>query len=151
MKFAKITNILLWVILGISIVLTISLLANLDENDLDPAMNSWLSTNLRWSYVLLVVAAGAAIILEFLNTVSDKKATKSALVAIGFLGSIFLVSYLFAGSEIPKFFGVQEFIDNGTITPTVIKWIGTGLIMTYILSAISIGAIIWSSVSRIFK
>lgn len=151
MKFAKITTIMLWVILGISLFLIISLLSNLDANASDAGMSSWISANLSWSYVLLFIAFIAAIVLEFANTISDKKATKSALVALGFIGGVMLISYIFADSEMPKFFGAQKFIDDGTVTPSSLKWIGTGLIATYILSAISIAAIIWSSVSRIFK
>lgn len=151
MKFAKITTIMLWVILAISLFLIISLLSNLDANASDAGMSSWISANLSWSYVLLFIAFIAAIVLEFVNTISDKKATKSALIALGFIGGVMLISYIFADSEMPKFFGAQKFIDDGTVTPSSLKWIGTGLIATYILSAISIAAIIWSSVSRIFK
>lgn len=151
MKFAKITTIMLWVILGISLFLIISLLSNLDANTSDAGMSTWISANLSWSYVLLFIATIAAILLEFANTISDKKATKSALIALGFLGGVILISYIFADSEMPKFFGAQKFIDDGTVTPTVLKWIGTGLIASYILSAISVVAIIWSSISRIFK
>jgi hypothetical protein len=151
MKFAKITTILLWVILGISFFLIISLLSNLDENLSDPGMGSWISTNLRWSYVLFFIAFVGAFVLEFINTISDKKATKNALVSIAFLGGVVLLSYLFADSAMPNFFGAQKFIDDGTVTPSILKWIGTGLIATYILSGLSIVAIIWSSASRIFR
>jgi len=151
MKFAKITTYMLWVILGISLFLIISLLSNLDANTSDPGMSTWISANLTWSYVLLIVACGSAVILEFVNTISDKDATKSALIGIGFLVCVVLISYLFSNSEMPKFFGAQKFIDDGTVTPSILKWIGTGLIATYILGALSIITIIWSSVSRIFK
>jgi len=151
MKFAKITNYMLWGLLAISLFLIISLLSNLDANTADPGMATWISANLSWSYVLLFVASVSAILLEIVNTVSDKKATKSALIALGFLGGVVLISYIFSDSEMPKFFGAQKFIDDKTVTPTSLKWIGTGLIATYILSALSIIAIIWSSVSRIFK
>ena len=151
MKFAKITNITLWVILGISLILIISLLANLDPNTLDPDMSKWLNANLYWSYFLLGLSVVAALLLELLNTVSDKKATKSALIGIGFLGAVVILSYIFSDSDIPKFYGVNKFIEDGTLTTTVSKWIGTGLIATYILSVLAIGSIIWSSISGIFK
>lgn len=150
MKFAKVTTIMLWVILAISIFLIISLLSNLGEGS-ESGMESWLSANLTWSYILLGIATGAAVVLEFLNTISDKKATKSALIALGFMGGVLLLSYLFSDSSIPKFYGAEKFVENGTLTPSVSLWIGTGLIATYILSAIAFIAIVWSSVSRIFK
>lgn len=151
MKFAKITTIMLYGILGISLILVISLLASLDANASDPNMNSWISTNLYWSYLLLGIAFVASLILEFLNTIADKAATKSALVALGALGAVVLISYLFSDSSIPKFYGSEKFVEDGTLTPSVSLWIGTGLIATYILSALSVAGIVWSSISRIFK
>lgn len=151
MKFAKITTIMLWVILGISLFLIISLLSNLDANASDPGMSTWISTNLYWTYALLGVSCVAAFVLEFVNTVSDKKATKNALIAVGFMGAVTLISYMFSDSEIPKFFGAEKFVEDGTITPTVMLWTGTGLIATYILSALAFIAIVWSSISRIFR
>jgi len=151
MKFAKITTIMLWVILGISIFLVISLLSNLNENKLDAGMNTWINANLYWSYVLFGASIFAALALEFINTVSDKQATKSALISLGFLGVIIAISYLFSDSEIPKFYGVDKFVTDGTLTPTVSLWIGTGLIATYILSGLALIGIVWTSISRVFK
>lgn len=151
MKFAKITTIMLWVILVISLFLVISLLANLDANVSNAGMSTWIGANLSWSYVLLGIACIAALVLEFMNTISDKKATKNALVAIGFLGVVILISYISSNSEMPKFFGAEKFIEDGTVTPSVLRWIGAGLIATYILSALSIVAIVWSSISRVLK
>lgn len=151
MKFTKITNIMLYVILGISLFLIISLLSNLDANMADEGMSTWITTNLYWAYVLLGIATIAALLLEFVNTISDKKATKSALVALGFSVAVIGISYLLANDEMPKFFGANKFIEDGTITPSSMRWIGTGLIATYILSAISVIAIVWSSITGIFK
>lgn len=151
MKFAKITTIMLWVILGISLFLIISLLANLDPNESDPGMITWVNANLFWSYALLGFCLIAAVVLEFVNTISDKQATKSALIGIGLLGGVILVSYLLSDSEIPRFYGVEKFVADGTLTPSVSHWIGTGLIATYILSAISIVGIVYSSISSLFK
>lgn len=151
MKFAKITTIMLWVILGISLFLIISLLANLDANTTDPGMSTWIEANLWWSYALLGIVCIAAVVLEFVNTISDKQATKNALLGIGLLGGVILVSYLLSDNEIPRFYGVEKFVEDGTLTPTISQWIGTGLIATYILSAVSIVGIVYSSVSNLFK
>ncbi len=151
MKFAKITTIMLWVILGISIFLVISLLSNLNENDLDPAMGTWINANLYWAYILFGSSIASALVLEFVNTISDKKATKSAAVALIFMAVVVGLSYMISGNDLPKFYGVEKFIADGTLTTNVSKWIGTGLIATYILSALAVIGIIWSSISRIFK
>ncbi|MDO9614173.1 MAG: hypothetical protein Q7J86_06565 [Bacteroidota bacterium] len=151
MKFAKITTIMLWVFLGITVFLVISLLSNLNENVSDAGMDTWVNANLFWAYILFGGAIAVALILEFANTITDKKATKSALIAIAFLGSVVLIAYLFSDSSIPKFYGVEKFIESGSLTPNVSKWIGTGLIATYILSGLAVIGIIWSSISSIFR
>ncbi len=151
MKFAKITSIMLWVILGISLFLIISLLSNLDSNMANESMSTWISTNLYWTYVLLGIACVAALVLEFGNTISDKKALKGSLIGLGFMGGVILISYLFSDSAIPKFYGAEKFVADGTITPNIMLWTGTGLIATYILSAIALLAIVWSSISSIFR
>ena len=149
MKFAKITTIMLWVFLGITIVLVISLLSNLSETD--SGRETWINANLYWAYTLFFISIGAALIMEFVNTATDKKATKSALVAIGFMGVIVGISYMMSSSEIPTFFGVEKFIESGVVNESVSKWIGTGLIATYILSALAVLGIVWSSISSIFR
>lgn len=151
MKFAKITTIMLWVFLGISIILVISLLSNLNENTSDPTMDTWVNANLYWAYTLFGLSIGSALLLEGIYLMSDKKAAKSALIAIVFLGAVVGFAYMFSDSEIPKFYGVEKFIEDGTIDANVSKWVGTGLIATYILSGLSIIGIIWSSISRILK
>ena len=151
MKFAKITTIMLWVFLGITVFLVISLLSNLNENVSDAGMDTWINVNLYWAYVLFFLSIGAALAMEFYNTATDKKATKSALIAIVFMGAVVGISYIVSSSDIPQFFGVEKFIESGIITPTISKWIGTGLIATYILSTLAVVGIIWSSVSSIFR
>jgi len=151
MKFAKVTTIVLWVILAVSLFLIISLLANLDPNPSNPDMLTWIGANLYWSYVLLAIACIAAVVLEFVNTISDKKAAKNSMIGIGSLGAIILVSYLLSDTEMPKFFGAEKFVENGTVTPTILLWIGTGLIASYILFAISVITIMWSAISNVFK
>ncbi len=150
MKFTKITTITLWVIMGISIFMIISLLSNLGEGA-DPNMDTWLNVNLSWSYVLLCIAGAAALVMEFLNMLADRKALKSALVGIGLLAAVLLISYMFSDSSIPKFYGAEKFVEDGILNNTVSLWIDTGLIATYILSAVAFVTIIWSSVSGFFK
>ena len=151
MNFAKITTILLWLILAFSLFLIFSLLTNLDPNTSDPGMLSWIDANLYWSYVLLVIACIAAVALEFANTLSDKRVAKNSLIGIGLLSAVILVSYLLSDTEMPKFFGADKFVENGTVTPTILLWIGTGLIASYILFAISVITIVWSAISSFFR
>jgi len=62
-----------------------------------------------------------------------------------------LISWLLGSSEYPQFFGVEKFIADGTITPTITRVIDTALYSTYIIFGLAILALIYSSVNRYFK
>ncbi|NLO03917.1 MAG: hypothetical protein GX126_16630 [Bacteroidales bacterium] len=150
-KAGKIITILLWIIIIISAVLIVSLMASISDNAADPAMGGWINTNLIWSYILLILGAGFALLFSVFHMITDIRAAKKGLMALVFVGAIVLIAYLFASDEIPQFIGVQKYIDNGTLTPVIAKWIDTGLIITYILLGLAILSIAFSSVSRLFK
>ncbi len=150
-KTGKIVSIILWVIIAISAILVVSLMVNISENKLDPTMGSWINTNLIWSYILIIVGAGVAILAGLYHMITDIRAAKRGLIAIVFLGAVALISYLLASPEIPKFPGVDKYIADGTITTRVVKLIDTGLFATYILFGLAILAIAYSTVSKMFK
>jgi hypothetical protein len=150
-KEGKIVTILLWVLLIISAVMVVSLMANISENDADPTMGSWVSTNLVWSYILLAIGAGIVLIAGLYHMISDIKAAKGGLVALVFFAVIFGISYAFSSDAIPQFVGVQEFINSGALTAKVSKLIDTGLYATYILLGLAVLSIVYSSVNRLFK
>ena len=150
-KTGKIVTIVLWALLIVSAVLIVSLMVNLSENDTDPAMNSWVNSNLIWAYILTAITAGIAILAGLANMVTDKKAAKGGLISLAFMGSVILVSYLLASPEIPQFIGVEKFLNDGTLNESVAKLVDTGLYATYILLAVAILSIAGMSVVRLFK
>ena len=151
-KTGKIVTIILWALLIVSAVLIVSLMVNINaEVDTDPAMNSWVNSNLIWAYILTAITAGIAILAGLANMVTDKKAAKGGLISLAFMGSVILVSYLLASPEIPQFIGVEKFLNDGTLNESVAKLVDTGLYATYILLAVAILSIAGMSVVRLFK
>jgi len=150
-KIGRIVTILLWVLLIVSAVLVVSLMVNISDVETDPAMGSWINTNLVWAYILVAVGAGVAILASLLHMFTDKKAARGGIISIVFLGLVALIAYLLASPEIPQFIGVDKFINDGTLNERVAKLVDTGLIATYILIALAILSIAFSSVSRLFK
>ena len=150
-KTGKIVTIILWALLIVSAVLIVSLMVNISENDQDPTMGSWINTNIVWAYILVALGAGVAIVAGLFHTVTDKKAARSGIVALVFMGAVVLVSYLIASPEIPQFLGVDKFINDGTLNESVAKMVDTGLYATYILLALAILSIALSPVVRLFK
>ena len=150
-KVGKIVTILLWVLLIVSAVFIVSMMVNISENEADPTMGSWINSNLIWAYILLAVGAGIAVLASLFHMASDMKAAKKGLLSLVFLAAVAVVSYLLASDTIPQFAGVQKFINDGTLTPQVAKLVDTGLYATYILFALAILSIMFSSVTRLFK
>jgi small-conductance mechanosensitive channel len=151
MKTEKMLNIVLGVIMVLSAFLVISLIANISDDSTDPGMNSWLNTNLTWLYFLLIITIGIVLLFSIVHTLGDKAAAKRGLITLGCGVAVLLISYLLSSNELPKFYGVQRFIDEGTLTISVSKRIDTLLIVTYILVGLSVGATMFWSVARVFK
>lgn len=151
MKLEKVLNIVMWVLLAVSAVLIVSLLTNISDNDADPTMGAWINSNLIWSYLLLGLSAVIAVVFAVIHTFTDKEAAKEGLMVLVFAAVILGISYLFASDAIPQFYGVEKFVADGTLTPSVSKWIDTTLYSSYILLGLSLIGIAASSVARIFK
>ncbi|WP_321286977.1 hypothetical protein [uncultured Sunxiuqinia sp.] len=151
MKLEKVLSIVLWVLLGVSAVLIVSMMTNISENEADPTMGAWINTNLTWSYILLGVGAVLAIVFALYHTFTDKEAAKKGAMALVFSGVVLAISYFIASDAIPQFYGVDKFVAEGTLNTTVSKWVGTTLYATYILLGLTILSIAGSAVFRIFK
>jgi hypothetical protein len=150
-KVGRFVTILLWVLLIVSAVLIVSMMVNISENDADPTMGSWINSNLVWTYILMAIGAGIAVLAGIYQMVTDINAAKKGLISFVFLGLVVLVSYLLASDQIPQFLGVQKFINNGTLTAQVAKLVDAGLWATYILLGLAVLSIALSSVTRLFK
>ena len=144
----KVLNITMWALVGVSAFLILALFFNLSD---ETTLNSWINTNLVWSYILFAITAGAAVISGLLQMIIDPAAAKKSLVAVIGIVVIFGIAYMLSPDEMPRFFGVDKFIEDGTLTLTVSKWIDTGLIVTYILFALTLLATIYWSVVQVFK
>ena len=151
MKVEKVLSILLWILLAVSAFLVVSLMSNIVDDKTDTTMGSWINLNLSWSYVLLALAAGVAVLGTLFHTLTSKEAAKKGLTSLGFAVVVVGVSYIMASDAIPSFYGVENYVNDGTLTNTIAKWIDTTLITTYVLLGLLVLATIVSSVSRIFK
>ncbi len=134
-KSKKIASIILYVLMAISVVLFIVMFTSIDSetNPCERARNL-MALNINWAIVMFVVAAVIAVGFAIIQTLSDKSKAVSGLLVLLLMGVVVLVSYMLASSEIPQFFGVEKFIADGSLTPTISRWIGAGLNVTYILA-----------------
>jgi len=150
-KGNRLSFIILGIIIVVTAVLLVSMMSNISNVAKDPKMNAWISTNLTWAYILLFLAGGLALIFALLQLFTDFKSAKGSLLGVGFMVIVVLSAYFLSSGDMPKFPGVQKFIDNGTLTPKVSKWVDTGLITCYFLIGIAIISVLFSSLSRYVK
>lgn len=150
-KTGKYITIFMWVIIIITAILAASFVANISDNKADPAMNSWLSNNLIWAYILLILSLVLLIGFALYHMITDPKGAKKGLLSVLFMAVVLLIAYFLASDKLPTFLGAQKFIDDGTITPSIMKWIDTGLIATYIVLGISLLSLVYASVSKLIK
>ena len=151
-KIGRIITIILWALLVVSAVLVISLMVNIDsENLADPTMNGWIDTNLIWAYILIGIGAIVALIFTLMHTFTDAAAAKQGLVALVGMVVVVGLAYVLASDAMPTFIGVEKHIASGDLTPKVSKLVGTGLYATYIMLFLAIAGIAGSSVTKLFK
>ncbi len=145
--FVKIT---LWVIMGISVVL-------LGWFYFGPKVPGTAGTTLEepvatnvslwWAYILFGLAIVVTLIFSFMNIFTSKKALKGALISLVALVILFGVSYMLASDQTLNMPGYEG---SGN-TPVVLKWVGTGLIATYLLAGIAFLTILYVEIAKLFK
>lgn len=118
---------------------------------IDAMANDWGGLVLNYSLYLFAGAAILAIgfpVYKFITDAIDspKSAIKPAIVVV-VVGLVAVVSYSLAGSDIPVFLGSQNF----ELTPATCKYVEASLYGMYIFFAITILALVYTELSRIWR
>jgi len=135
----KYLNILTYVVLIITFIMTVIFLMNPDEPHA--------GTFLLWSYILFALGIGLVIILPVLNMASNPKAIKKMLRNLVLLVVVFGGAYLLSS-------GAQTTTTAAMLKPpsiSALKMTDTGLIITYALCLIALLAIVASSAYAAIK
>lgn len=150
MSLSKITSWILYVLMAVSIVAIVMFyLSGTGEEVVDG--NMFVDYNLYWSYLLVIIAIGATILLSMVNFIKNliadpKSAIKSFLPLVG-LALVIGVSYAMAdGSKL-----YMPTYDGSDNVAGWLKFADTLFFTTYFLFGVAILAVIVSSVSRIFR
>tara|TARA_R110002049_G_scaffold305865_1_gene503404 strand:- start:3008 stop:3421 length:414 start_codon:yes stop_codon:yes gene_type:complete len=98
-----------------------------------------------WCYILLVIAALAALGFSIANMAGNPKKAKSSVIGLVAILAVFGIAYVIGSDEIlPEYDG---FISD----PSASKNVSMGLIAFYILGAGAIAAAVFAEVSKAFK
>ncbi|MDA3879212.1 MAG: hypothetical protein PF436_02380 [Prolixibacteraceae bacterium] len=151
-KKGKITSIILWVLMIVSIVLFAYMVVSIDDES-NPGAKAVqaITLNLNWASVLFLIAGASALIFAVIQILGDKAKIISTVIALFLLAAVVAVAYSLASSEIPNFFGVDKFLADGTLNETISRWVGTGLYVVYILFGGAILSIAGFGAANVFK
>lgn len=151
-KRTRIATIVLWVLMAISIVLVAVLFFSI-ENQTNPGARAekMISLNITWAEILTIVGLVIALLFAGLQIIKDKKQIISTLLLLAAAVVVIGASYALSTSEIPQFFGVDKFVADGTLTPSISRWIGAGLICCYILFGAAALSVVFFSLKNSLK
>jgi len=132
----KLFSIILIALLGLSALLSLLFMVDVISEGL----------LITWCYILLAIAAVAAIVFPLITMAQNPKGAKNALIGVGALLVIGVLAYVMSS-------GVETLDHDGKILATAseAKMSQAGLIAFYILAAGAIGSIIYAEVSKMLK
>lgn len=133
---SKILRIFLGVLLAISTLLAVLFFAGVISDDY----------LIYWGYFLVILTATITIIFPIVFIIMNPKGSIKIFIALGLLVVIGLISYALAQSS----FGALQLEKLGTTAETA-RFVGAGLIFTYIMFGLAVLSIIYAGISSIFK
>lgn len=132
----RIVSILFFVLFGVSALLGIVFMVNLDENML-----------LVWAYALAIGAIGTVAVFGLMNMFSNKKNIITSLLVLAGFGVLVGLSYAMASNIIPIDAAGKPF----EITEVTSQWSGATLYLLYILLGLSFVSLIYTEIRGAFK
>ena len=137
MNFSKITQITLYILLGVSVVIgTLFYMGSISEEPLIYLMYALFGTT-------TIIAIGFPVAYMIFNP----KSAKNTLIGLVFLAIVVGISYMLASDQVMHIVGYTGTDNN----PTTLKQVGTGLYTMYILFGLAFLAIIYTEISNSFK
>jgi hypothetical protein len=101
-----------------------------------------IDTALVAAYILIGIAAIAAVIFPIFHLAMDFKKAKGALIGVLVLAAILFLGYSLATDEVYQGFAVS---------PNASQWIGGGIIATFILIGLAFLAAVYNEISKFFR
>ncbi|MDT8400661.1 MAG: hypothetical protein RQ743_03115 [Bacteroidales bacterium] len=147
---SRIIQIILWLLMAVTIIFAIMFyFGNVKDGTAGTRLEEPIVTNtfLTYAYILFAVAIGLTIIFSIINIIINPKGIKKGIIALVIAAVVIIAAYVMADDTVLR----MPHYTGGGNEPGTLKIVGTGLITAYILVGLAFLAILWSSVSRIFK
>lgn len=144
MSISKILSIVLAVLLGVSTVFIILLYAGKTVGVNEP---QHLDLAITWAKILIFVTAGVTVFASIYEMIFITGNLLKPLIVLVILAILVIVSYTLSSGEILDLVGYKG-KDN---VPKILKLSDTGLYLTYIFFFLTIVAIVYTEISKVFK
>ena len=114
-----------------------------------------INIGLYGAFALIVIAAGAAIIMNLINSFSNVKSLVKSGIGILALGLIFFIGYSMAPSEFDNVsreaFILAEIDVDAESTANTYKLVGGAMTTTLVLFVLAIAGLIYSSIAKMIR
>ncbi len=119
--------------------------------EIEKLADGWGGLVLNFSMVLFIASTVIAIGFVIYNFIADAidnpKSAIKPVISVVIVGLIFILSYSMAGDLMPNFLGAKNF----DLTPSTIKWVETSLYAMYFFMGITVIALVYTELSRIWR
>ena len=133
---SKILRIFLAVLLAISALLAVLFYVDIISDDV----------LIYWGYFLVIFTAVITILFPLAFLILNPKNSIKIFIALGMMVVIAIIAYSLADV------GISELrLEKLEASAATAKYVGAGLIFTYVMAALAVLAIIYASISKIFK
>ena len=149
-KVRKIISIILYVLMGISLILVVIFyFGNVVPGTEGTSMEEPMITGkiLFWAAMLVILTAGLTIIFPIIHLISNPKSAKQILFVLLGVAILIFIAYSLASNEVLK---IPGYTGKDNVQGTL-KFVGTGLFLTYILAGLATLSILYSEISKYFK
>lgn len=119
------------------------------------SQEQWIDLGLYASYILIVIAILAAVVMNFLNALKNPKSLIKSGIGIAALGIVFLIGYSMAPAEVDRLsaaaFDAIKRDPTSDATRSVYRLVGGAMTTTLVLMIVAVVGLIYSSVARIVR
>jgi hypothetical protein len=101
---------------------------------------------LNAGYILLAIAAVLSLLFPIIHLVRNPKQAGTSLMGLGIVAVIFLIAYGVSSGEI-----LLQHKDDITVTSSLSRWVGAGIITMYIFVGLAFLSFIASEIKTLFN
>lgn len=101
---------------------------------------------LYWMYTMIILSIVIILSVSVYGMMKNPKGSYKVLLAVAGIVVLFLLTYLFSKNTYSP-----ALLEKYNISANGVKWVGAGLMTAYIFVIVSVGTLVYSSISKFFK